>query len=112
MGEEIFNYKNVDYVIVIGKDKQNNWDLLETSNPTDIWFHVADSSSSHVFLKTEEKMKDIPRAVIVRCACLCKSYSKSKATQKCSIIYTCVINVEKGKHVGEVLTKNVKTISI
>ena len=112
MGEQIFSYKNVDYLIVIGKDKRDNWDLLDASSPTDIWFHVADFPSSHVFLKTEEKMKDVPRAVIVRCACLCKSYSKSKATPKCSIIYSCVIDVEKGKHVGEVLTKNVKTISI
>jgi predicted ribosome quality control (RQC) complex YloA/Tae2 family protein len=112
MKVEIMNFQNVDYEIKIGRNSQENWDIIDTSNETDIWFHVANAPSSHVFLKTDECIKNIPNQVLKRCACLCKSHSSSASVKKCEIIYTTVSNIEKGKHVGEVITQNTKKIVI
>jgi len=99
--------------IYIGKSKQDNWDLIDKANQEDIWFHVASSPSSHIILKSNgKKMRDIPKQVITRCACLCKAYSSSKSTPKCEIIYTQIENVTKTKHVGEVTTANIKSMYI
>ena len=109
---EVMNFKNIDYEIFIGRNKQENWDIIDKSNQTDIWFHVANASSSHIFLKTEEPINKIPKQVITRCACLCKSYSSSASVKKCEIIYTTISNIQKGEHVGEVITQNTKKIVI
>ena len=44
-------------VIYMGKDKFENEDLMKYAWPdTDIWFHVADLSSAHVYLRLPEKV--------------------------------------------------------
>jgi predicted ribosome quality control (RQC) complex YloA/Tae2 family protein len=107
------NHSFSGFDIYIGKNKQDNWDLIDQSNQDDIWFHVANSSSSHVILKTNgSSLKDIPKQVITRCACLCKANSSSKSVKKCEIIYTKIENVTKTNRVGEVTTINTKTIVI
>ena len=107
-----FEHKGKQYLIRIGTNKQENWDLLDESSQSDIWFHVDGASSSYVILQTLETIKDIPREVIKRCACLCKTHSSSKAVAKCPIIYTTVKNVEKTKIVGQVQTTNCKSMII
>jgi predicted ribosome quality control (RQC) complex YloA/Tae2 family protein len=109
---EVMNFKNTEYEIFIGRNKKENWDLIDASNETDIWFHVANVPSCHIFLKTEEPISKIPRQVIKRCACLCKSYSSSASIKNCEIIYTTIANIKKGEHVGEVITQNTKKILI
>jgi predicted ribosome quality control (RQC) complex YloA/Tae2 family protein len=109
---EVMNFQNTDYEIFIGRNKEENWDLIDVSQQTDIWFHVANAPSSHIFLKTEESVNNIPKQVIKRCACLCKSYSSSASVKKCEIIYTTVSNIQKGEHVGEVIAQNTKKIVI
>jgi hypothetical protein len=39
--EEEFIFKNKIYKIKIGQNKQDNWDLIDASNPNDIWFHTS-----------------------------------------------------------------------
>lgn len=109
---EVMNFQNIDYEIFIGRNKQENWDIIDKSNQTDIWFHVANAPSSHIFLKTEEPIKKIPKQVITRCACLCKSYSSSASVKKCEIVYTTISNIQKGEHVGEVIAQNTKKVVI
>ena len=99
--------------IYIGKNKQDNWDLIDRSNKDDIWFHVSNGPSSHIILKTNGSLlRDIPKQVIIRCACLCKANSSSKSVTKCEIIYTQIENVVKTTKVGEVTTSNTKIIVI
>lgn len=99
--------------IHIGKNKQDNWNLIDQSNKHDIWFHVSNGPSSHIILKTNgSPLRDIPKQVITRCACLCKAHSASKSITKCEIIYTQIENVVKTTRVGEVTTTNTKTIFI
>ena len=112
MKQEIFEHKSKQYIIEIGQNKQENFDIIDSACPTDIWFHVEDMPSCHVILKTDEKLSDIPRQVIKRCAYLCKINSKAKTMSKCVINYTTINNVTKTEILGQVHVKNYKTVSV
>ena len=102
MKEIIFVFQSINYIIMIGENSRDNWNIIDISNPHWIWFHVANSSSSHVVLKIDENIK-IPKQVIKRCACLCKSHSSSKALQNIVIHYTQIKNIKKTDIVGQVI---------
>ena len=109
MKVEYFTMNSVTYTIHIGENKQDNWDIIDGSNPYSVWFHVANTSSSHVILHLQDdtiKIKDIPKQVLKRCACLCKSHSSSKSLKKVVIHYTSIGNIQKTKIVGQVLLLN------
>jgi len=112
MKTETFIYEETIYVIVIGKNKYENWELLENANETDIWFHVKSEPSCYVILQTEKSIKEIPKQVIKRCACYCKSHSKSKTVKECEIMYSSVKEVCKGKKVGEAVVKKYKSVCL
>ena len=103
--------KNKEYVIYFGKTKYNNFELINISEPTDIWFHVKDYSSCHVILKNDDVIRDIPRTVIKRCALLCKIHSKCKY-DTCTIMYTYLKNVHKTDVIGQVNVDEFKIIKI
>ena len=109
---EIFKHNTVEYSIHIGLNKHDNFDIIDAASSTDIWFHVSDSPSCHVILKTDEKISSIPRQVIKRCAYLCKINSKAKTQSKCNISYTTINNVTKTEIVGQVQVKNCKTVTV
>ena len=95
MKTKVFVYNNQEYTILICQKDHEKSELVKTSEPTDIWFHVAESSSCHLLLKTTcAKISDIPCQVLTRCACLCKTYSKSSNIARCAIIYTQAKHVE------------------
>lgn len=112
MKEVIFEYKSTEYIIQIGKNKNDNFDIIDQAKSTDIWFHIEQMASCHVILKTHEKMRDIPHQVIKRCAYLCKINSKAKTLKSCNISYTTIDNVIKTDIIGEVNIKNYKTVSV
>ena len=105
-------YDNKEFIIFIGKNKYDNWKLIDNAKSSDIWFHVENNSSSHVILQTDISLNKIPKQVVKRCACLCKSKSSSKSIKNCSIIYTTISNITKGDIVGQVIVNNKKTIII
>ena len=86
---ELFTNGSKEYTISIGKNKEENWQLIDASEPNDIWFHIDNQPSCHVVLKNDEqvKLKDIPRQVLKRAAYLCKINSASKTQPKCDVIY-------------------------
>ena len=58
---------NPNVIIYMGKDKYENEDLIKYAWPdVDIWFHVEDLSSAHVYLRLNEtcKIDEIPDEVI------------------------------------------------
>ncbi len=114
MKESIFLHNNINYKIMIGENRYDNWNIIDISQPYWIWFHVADSSSSHIILQINDtKIKDIPKQVIKRCACLCKAHSPSKSLKNTIIHYTQIKNIEKTTIPGEVyLLTEPKEISI
>jgi predicted ribosome quality control (RQC) complex YloA/Tae2 family protein len=112
MENVIYIFDNIEYNIIIGKNKFKNWEIIDSSKKTDIWFHVENESSSHVILQTDSHLSQIPRQVIKRCACLCKCNSKSKGVQKCPIIYTTLNNIVKTDTIGQVVSQNTRRIVI
>lgn len=55
-------YESQRYVIYMGRDKFENEDLIAFGCPNDLWFHVDDLSSAHVYLKLPKDMdwEDLP----------------------------------------------------
>lgn len=46
-------------LIYMGKDKHENEDLIKYAWPEDVWFHVDNLSSAHVYLRLTEEAKDL-----------------------------------------------------
>ena len=65
------------YMIYMGKDKYENEDLIKYGWPEDVWFHVDDLSSAHVYLRMKPKMTldSIPDTLLTECAALVKANS-------------------------------------
>ena len=62
------------WTVYMGRDKYENEELLKYGWPEDVWFHVDDLSSAHVYLRRPEgvKLVDIPEEVLEECAQLVK----------------------------------------
>lgn len=45
------------YVMYMGADKFENEDLIKYGLPEDLWFHVDDMSSAHVYLRLKQNQK-------------------------------------------------------
>ena len=65
------------YTIYMGKDKYENEELIKYGHPEDLWFHVDDLSSAHVYLRMKDgmTMDDVPEDLIIDCAALVKANS-------------------------------------
>ena len=61
----------------MGLDKFENEKLIKFGLPEDIWFHVDDMSSAHVYLRLRkiERLEDVPPSVIEQCSQLVKANS-------------------------------------
>jgi hypothetical protein len=87
-------------VIYMGKDKYENEDLIKYAWPDrDVWFHVADLSSAHVYLRVPEgtkSIKAIPEALVHECAQLTKANSiEGCKKERVGINYTWARNLKK-----------------
>jgi len=101
------------YTIKIGKNAQENWDIISDSFQNDLWFHLGGSlPSPHVVLTLPNKfkLKKIPNTIIMQCALFCKQHSKFANINKVSVIYTEIKNVSKGKTIGSVFTKKTSSV--
>ena len=61
----------------MGKDKYENEDLIKYGWPEDLWFHVDNYSSAHVYLRLKpgDTMDNIPEQVLEDCCQLVKANS-------------------------------------
>ncbi len=69
--------KKGDYLIYMGRDKHENEDLISYGLPLDVWFHVDNLSSAHVYLRLPEgvTIEEIPEDTLEDCAQLVKQNS-------------------------------------
>lgn len=103
---------DIEYTIYIGENKHDNWNIIDNAEDNDLWFHVENLPSCHLILKCGENKKPCNK-VLKRCAYLCKIYTNSaKSLRKCNITYTRVECIEKTCHVGEVIARDCKIISV
>lgn len=66
-----------EYTIYMGKDKFENDELIKYGLPEDVWFHVDDLSSAHVYLRMKPgmAMDNITDELLEQCSCLVKANS-------------------------------------
>ena len=110
MYKEEFKSNDIIFKIIVGRNSKENWDLIDVSEKQDVWFHVEDKPSCHVFIVKPFECDSIPRDVIIKAAQLCKQYSKYKNDKKVKIIYTDINNIKKGKDCGSVSIINLKKL--
>nr|CAG4715817.1 unnamed protein product [Naegleria fowleri] len=96
----VFFFTCVDptYTVYMGRDKYENEDLIKYSWPEDVWFHVDNFSSAHVYLRLKpgQTINDIPKEVIEDLAQLTKYNSiQGKKEQQVKVIYTMASNLKK-----------------
>lgn len=87
-----------DYLIYMGKDKFENETLIQHSLPVDIWFHVDDLSSAHVYLRLprDASIDEIPQETLEDCCQLVKANSiQGSKLSKVNIVYTPASNLKK-----------------
>ncbi|XP_030761266.1 coiled-coil domain-containing protein 25 [Sitophilus oryzae] len=94
-------------LLFMGADKFENEDLIKWGWPEDVWFHVDELSSAHVYLRLGQgqTIDDIPSAVLEDAAQLVKANSiTGNKMNDISIVYTMWSNLKKtpGMEVGQV----------
>lgn len=122
----------LNVVYKVGKDADNNYQIIDESDKEDIWFHIKNSSSCHVIaclknIKFNRYDNELPnyynidfdtldkkqkQQVIKQGALLCKQFSKLKNQKNLEIIYTKIENVFKTETVGSVILYKTKTIIV
>ncbi len=100
----------------IGCSAQENFDLIDSSNENDLWFHVQGKPSCHIVASIHDISKEIDRkkvlSIVKQGAVLCKKHSKYANEKDLPIVYTQIKNLEKTDVVGSVIVTNEKTIAI
>ena len=96
----VFYFTSIDdsYVVYMGKDKYENEGLIKYAFPEDVWFHVDNFSSAHVYLRLKpfEDISQIPAAVLEDMAQLTKENSiEGKKQPSVRVIYTLASNLKK-----------------
>jgi hypothetical protein len=84
--------------LYMGEDKHENEELLRWAFPEDVWFHVDDMSSAHVYLRMPEgiTVETIPDAVLQECAQLVKANSiQGSKSPAVNVVYTGFENLKK-----------------
>lgn len=99
----------------IGQNAAENFDIIDASNPNDLWFHIHDCASCHVvanihlFVGIDRKQLT---KVVKQGALLCKQYSKHKSTKNIHVMFSKIENVTKTSKIGMVNVQGCKLVSI
>lgn len=102
-----------EITFIIGKNKSENFEVIDMGGENDLWFHANDISSCHVvcLLSDPDIDKKDLRYIIKTGALLCKNNTnKLKSMKNVEIIYTQIKNITKTDIDGCVLTQNTKSI--
>lgn len=109
-----------EYTIYMGKDKYENEDLIKYGLPEDVWFHVDDLSSAHVYLRMKPGMSldDVSDDLLLDCSAMVKANS-IQGCKKSSVyvVYTRWKNLKKTSgmvdgQVGFHRPENVRRVSV
>jgi predicted ribosome quality control (RQC) complex YloA/Tae2 family protein len=71
----------------MGKDKHENEDLIKYGLDDDVWFHVDNLSSAHVYLRlnTGEDWESIPEEFVIGMFLLCFFYLSINNNRLCPV---------------------------
>jgi predicted ribosome quality control (RQC) complex YloA/Tae2 family protein len=99
----------------IGKNANDNIDIINESGPNDLWFHISESASCHVIATIPDDItfnKKQIMYIIKQGAILCKQHSKYKSQKKLNIVYTPIKFVTPTDNTGSVNLLISKIIAI
>lgn len=119
----VFYFRCHDLVIYMGRDKYENEELIAHGWPEDVWFHVDDLSSAHVYLRLPRgplraqfrstgTLEHLP-SVLKECCALVKANSiEGSKKHQVSVVYTPWENLVKRSdmEVGQVGFKDQKAV--
>ena len=114
MKEHPIKIADREFIIQIGQNARENWQLIDYADDFDLWFHLDNQPSGHVVIMeilnkkiahNDDKYFGYPIELILIASQYCKSQSKYKNT-KSTIVYTLITNIKKGKIIGSVFVKN------
>lgn len=101
------------FEMVVGRNDEQNDDLVRHSNGNDLWFHVRDFPGSHVVVRVMKK-KEVPFDTILEAARLALKFSSRAKDMKGTVVYTHVKHLRrpKGAPPGRVLVTKEKTVMV
>ena len=118
MKTETIYFPNLDQEITyyIGKNKNENFAVIDMADSEDLWFHAKEISSCHVVaiipLNGDYSAKEM-MTIIKKGAALCKENTlKLNGFSNVEILYTKIKNVIKTKVPGCVNTCNTKIVVV
>jgi vacuolar-type H+-ATPase subunit I/STV1 len=102
----VFYFKSTcgQFLIYMGKDKYENEDLIKYGLEEDVWFHVDDLSSAHVYLRMKPGMTldDLSEDIKLECASLVKANSIAGCKlNSVYVVYTRWKNLKKTNQMVE-----------
>jgi len=105
---------NREITFYIGQNQNENFDVIDTGKPTDLWFHSNNISSCHVVAIIPEYIEKKELKYIIKMgALLCKSNTnKLKSIANVEIVYSQIQNLVKTSVPGCVSILNKKIIKI
>lgn len=104
------NIKN-NITFYIGQNAQENFQIIDESNPNDLWFHIHGNPSCHVVASISEKFnKKQLHKIAVQGGLLCKQHSKYKCSTNVNIVYCKMGFVRKTNIIGQVEIQNEKIL--
>ena len=111
--ENIFiNALKREITFYIGKNQNENFEVIDKGTSDDLWFHANNISSCHVVCRITDILSKKELQYVVKVgALLCKNNTnKLKSMKNVEIIYTFIKNVTKTDVPGCVVTQNTKSI--
>jgi len=107
--EEVYIPKiKLNIKFLVGKNANDNFNIIDQSDENDLWFHINDAPSCHVIACIHQyniNKKDL-KYVIKQGGIICKKHSKYKSDKNIGIIYTNIKHVQKTNISGSVTTTN------
>ena len=82
----------------IGKNAKDNDRLFDEAEDDDIWFHLNDYPSAHLWIKNQKLSKQD----LYRIGLVLKKHSKYSKENGLSIMYTTKNNLRKTQKIGEI----------
>ena len=115
-----FSFNPLKYIIdgftvYVGRNnKENDYLTMKFANKNDIWFHTKDVHGSHVVLKMDSNINNVPDEILLEAARLAVLHSKAKNSSNVPVDYCQIRFVRKpsGSNPGFVIYSNNKTLIV
>ena len=101
--KQIINHETTYW---IGRNAQDNWDIINESEQNWIWIHLDKFPSGHVII-CKESSTVTDEEILYGCD-LCRQHSKYKNLNPLSFIYSEIKNLTLGIKIGSVYFKSNK----